>query len=90
MAGNIYRTEMIERLMDEFTPLMRSKMVLRGKKLDEYGTKGSMYFYKRIHEELFELTEALVEGRTPEEIALECADVANCCMMLADKILEED
>ena len=80
---------MINRLMAEFTPLMRTKMLVRGDKLDEYGAKGSMYFYRRIQEELAELTEALVEGKTPEEIVLECADVANCCMMMADKILEE-
>jgi len=89
MGSNIFRNETTERLMTQFTALMRSKMVVRSKKLDGYEGKSSSYFLKRIHDELWELNEAVIQGQTPEEIALECADIANCCMMMADKILEE-
>jgi len=89
MSSNIFRNEMVERLMAQFIPLMRSKMVVRSKKLDGYAGKSSLYFLKRIHEELWELNEAMIQGQSAEEIVLECADIANICMMMADKILEE-
>lgn len=43
------------------------------------------YFVKRAQDELLELAEALARGLSPEAIILECADVSNFVMMLADK-----
>jgi hypothetical protein len=43
------------------------------------------YFVQRAQGELQELADALASGMPVEDIILECADVANFVMMLADK-----
>ncbi len=48
------------------------------------------YFVSRAQDELQELAEALARGMSPEDIIQECADVANFCMMLADKKRQHD
>lgn len=44
----------------------------------------------RIQDETKELGDALGEGNVPEDIANECADIANFAMMLADKVTAEE
>lgn len=38
--------------------------------------------------EVMELAEAIRDSEPPENIINECADIANYCMMLADKVKE--
>lgn len=42
----------------------------------------------RVREELLEVDKKLFSSHSAQDIADECADVANFCMMLADKVLE--
>lgn len=40
----------------------------------------------RLWEEVYELELALMDGSPPEEVEKEAADVANFCLMIADKV----
>lgn len=44
---------------------------------------------KRMRQEIREIVIAIDAGESPEKIALECADVANFAMMLADNKLRK-
>ncbi len=43
---------------------------------------------RRLNDECTELTRAIQDGGSPDEIVLEAADVANFAMMIADKAMK--
>lgn len=46
----------------------------------------SLDIFKRILDEWNELSIALLTKGSPDDVISECCDVANFCMMLADKV----
>lgn len=72
-----------------FAKRMEAKLSLNRRKGDRDGwlKMSERELLDRIDDERLELHEAWMCSVTPDEaIAMECADVANFCMMLADKI----
>ena len=47
------------------------------------------YLWPRIHDELFELNEAIEQGAEPAQVWAEAADVANFIAMIADNYEQE-
>lgn len=75
------------RLVDVLRPYQLAK-------LEKYRWKGGwqgddpLTLFERAYMELNEMYDALTAGAPAEEIASECADVANFVAMIADVVLE--
>jgi len=68
-----------------FTAVMWRKLIANAHK---GGWKNNLAeeLLERLHEEVEELERAIMEDDNPQNIAKECADVANFCMMIADVV----
>jgi NTP pyrophosphatase (non-canonical NTP hydrolase) len=73
----------------KFASLMEKKLQINDYKGGWKGGRRDLsWFFKRMSLEVIELDEALEKG-IAEDIALEAADIANFCMMIADIVSEE-
>ena len=70
-----------------FVDVMRSKMSeLRNQQKDDWRNQNAQDIFGRIQDEVLELQASMFSREAPEACIKECADVANCAMMLADWI----
>lgn len=76
--------------LDEVRPEVARHALLMERKLKDNDHKTHWrnmdlpYLLKRLHQEMEELKEAIVKGKSPRDVEWEAADVGNFAMMIAD------
>ena len=76
-----------QKYVDDFAKAMEAKLEVNRHKGDREGWLGDSMnqLLGRCMEEFCELSNAVLDKKSPQEVRDEAADVANFCMMIADK-----